>query len=657
MGPGFLNTLGWWQWALLGLIPPAIVALYFLKLRREPLEVPSTYLWQKSIEDLHVNSIWQRLRRNLLLLLQLLIVLLAMFALLRPGCRGTTLTGDRFVFLLDQSASMAATDVAPTRLEEAKRRVLALIDQMSSGSKAMVIGFADTAHVVQQFTDNRRLLRQQVRGMKPTAGGTSLLGALQLAAGLANPGRIATEAGDTQVADPLPATLYVLSDGGFDDAETRDFSLGNLAPVFVPIGRPDAANVAITALSSRPDETDPAKRQVFARLENFGGKKVTAAVELYLNDQLVDADEVALDGGQAGRLVFDLVGVDSGRLRLDLRPDDALPLDNVAHAVVNPARRGRVLLVSPGNETIWWALITDRARQIADAEQIGPEQLPAYRDATASGTYDLVIYDRCQPAALPRANTVFIGALPPGDAWQSEPISAPQIIDTDLSHPIMHLVQLDDILIGRALALTPPAGSTVLIDSNRGPLCAINPREGYEDLVLGFEIVHAADGRQELNTNWPVGRLSFPSFLLNVLQYFAGDPVTQSAANVRPGQPVALKGSGSTDRLGVRLPDGTSREVLPDRHGKFLFRATGQIGVYQVRESGQTTYRFPVNLFSSSESNIASRPDRTIQVGYVDVEGQVDWEPARRELWKPILLVALGVLLFEWYIYNRRIYI
>src|SRR6187455_2663553 len=81
----FRNTLAPWQWGLLALVPPAIIALYFLKLRRQPLEVPSTYLWKKSIEDMHVNSLWQRLRQNLLLLLQLLLVALAMLALLRPG--------------------------------------------------------------------------------------------------------------------------------------------------------------------------------------------------------------------------------------------------------------------------------------------------------------------------------------------------------------------------------------------------------------------------------------------------------------------------------------------------------------------------------------------------------------------------------------------
>ena len=89
------ELLGRFQWAILLSIPPLIVLLYFLKLRREPLEVPSTYLWARTVEDLHVNSIWQKLRRNLLLFLQLLLLLFAILACLNPSWSGTKLEEDR----------------------------------------------------------------------------------------------------------------------------------------------------------------------------------------------------------------------------------------------------------------------------------------------------------------------------------------------------------------------------------------------------------------------------------------------------------------------------------------------------------------------------------------------------------------------------------
>ena len=127
-----ISTLTASQWAMLSLVPLGIVLLYFLKLRRESVEIPSTYLWARTVEDLHVNSLFQRIRRNLLLLLQLLTIAFAALALLRPGVRGDASSKGRIVFLLDSSASMMATDVEgdENRFEKARRLIRERIDAM-----------------------------------------------------------------------------------------------------------------------------------------------------------------------------------------------------------------------------------------------------------------------------------------------------------------------------------------------------------------------------------------------------------------------------------------------------------------------------------------------------------------------------------------------
>src|SRR6516225_1411677 len=113
-----------WASLLLVLAPFLIILLYFLKLKRKPLQVPSTFLWRKSIEDLHVNSLFQWLRDNVLLLLQLLIVLLLIYSVLAFQVHGGTTTGKHFILLLDNSASMSATDVQPSRRVWAKHEAL-----------------------------------------------------------------------------------------------------------------------------------------------------------------------------------------------------------------------------------------------------------------------------------------------------------------------------------------------------------------------------------------------------------------------------------------------------------------------------------------------------------------------------------------------------
>src|SRR6516165_5965437 len=107
-----------WAALVLLLVPLAIIALYFLKLKRKPLSVPSTFLWRKSIEDLHVNSLLQWLRQNVLLLLQLLTLLALIYAVMAFQFHGKSSEGQHYIVMLDNSASMSATDVTPSRLHE-----------------------------------------------------------------------------------------------------------------------------------------------------------------------------------------------------------------------------------------------------------------------------------------------------------------------------------------------------------------------------------------------------------------------------------------------------------------------------------------------------------------------------------------------------------
>src|SRR2546430_13134107 len=107
---------------------PSLLVLYFLKLRRREMPIASTLLWKKAIQDLQVNAPFQKLRRNLLLILQLLLLAALCLALSRPVANYTLGAGKTSVILIDRSASMSARDVdGHTRLEEAKKRAKEII--------------------------------------------------------------------------------------------------------------------------------------------------------------------------------------------------------------------------------------------------------------------------------------------------------------------------------------------------------------------------------------------------------------------------------------------------------------------------------------------------------------------------------------------------
>jgi hypothetical protein len=693
----FLPALSAWQWALLLAVPPAIVALYFLKLRRQPLEVPSTYLWHKSIEDLHVNSLWQRIRQNLLLYLQLLIVLLVMFALLRPGWRSGMLSGGRYIFLIDNSASMNATDIAPSRLDEAKRQTLTMIDNMHSGDQAMVISFSDVARVEQGWSNYRRDLRRAVENIRPTHRPTSIDEALRAAAGLANPTRISDE---TQK-EILPAKVFIFSDGKFPPVE--GFSLGNLEPTFIPIGQPSVANVGIVAFSVRRNEERENQLEAFGSIQNFGAAAVTMPVDLLLDGNIIDTSKVDVKRGETAGVSFRLPDVDVGVLELRLTQPDALHDDDRAWAAVNSSRRPKVLLVTPGDEALELALATARAGEMAEISKAKPEVLKTkeHQRAAGGGAFDLIIYDRCRPEQMPRANTLFIGSVPPPEAnatltpakaaggsadakpaadeptvdtpiaansatdkstggkWWSlgEAVVYPQIIDLDRTHPLMQWLDLGDVDIAEARPVNPPSGGTRLLDSSKGTLLAIAPREGFEDAVLGFDLYTTdQNGDQTPNTNWPIRR-SFPAFVYAVLGYLGGASGVQAGESVKPGQPITLHSDAPVDELTVRTPQGGTLSAVRGAGGTFHFSETGELGPYEVREGSKLVERFSVNLFDPLESNIPAAKEQSIQIGHVTVQGHSGYEPLRQETWKWLLVAGLAVLLLEWYIYNRRVYV
>src|SRR5215475_14110091 len=104
-----MNWISPWLAVWAGAITiPSLIILYFLKLRRRDVEISTTLLWKKAIEDLQANAPFQKLRRNILLLLQLLALGAALVAVGQPQVKGDAPLGAKHVIVIDRSASMSA---------------------------------------------------------------------------------------------------------------------------------------------------------------------------------------------------------------------------------------------------------------------------------------------------------------------------------------------------------------------------------------------------------------------------------------------------------------------------------------------------------------------------------------------------------------------
>ena len=113
---------------------PVFLLLYFLKLKRQEKVIACTLLWKRAVQDLQVNAPFQRLRRNLLMLLQFLALLAMLAALAGPVLSLHSQYAERYVLLIDNSASMNATDVQPSRLEYAKQQAMIFVSSLTEES-------------------------------------------------------------------------------------------------------------------------------------------------------------------------------------------------------------------------------------------------------------------------------------------------------------------------------------------------------------------------------------------------------------------------------------------------------------------------------------------------------------------------------------------
>lgn len=718
------------QWAalLLFLVPPLIVLLYFLKLKRKPLSVPSTFLWRKSIEDLHVNSLFQWLRENILLLLQILAVLILLYALLDFRLHGSAASGRHYILMIDNSASMAATDVGPSRLAWAKAEALKEIDAATDGDYGMVIEFNATANTLQSYTNNRGLLRKAVEQIGPTLRTTRIEDALALAESLANPRRSGDEPSVTPSnvepgkertyvpADGLRTEIHLYSDGRF--ADQPDFSLGNLQINFHSAGRRElepvtaamrkAANVsaaaevegpalvnnlALGACSVGREGGDPTRVQIFARVLNFRNVDVVTRVQLTLSvngrtrgvyekevrlpARTVRAEKVALRQTEQSESVperyrlsgvpgeasvsFDLADLDDTtqivvHLQL-LKAEDHFPVDDEAWLVISAVRKARVLLVGTPNPVLNAYFNDPSTLETAAVTRLLPPALKteAYRRPALQGEFDLVIFDRCAPEKedeMPQANTFFVAAVPP--PWQKDASEKfdRQIRGWDTRHPLMrYLVGLDQVGFDEAFRVRDlPPRTPRLLESQDTLFLFPLSRQSFTDLVLTFPLL---TDKGEYNTTW--WRLpSFPLFLQNVVMTLGNVRDESNEETLRAGMVKILRPDVAVKELQVTPPDGKVIPLTRGQRPEFTFGDTEQLGVYRVSWDGAWKHTFGVNLLDVEESNLEPRPE--LRFGSQTVtSGEERGQP--RQLWKWLALLALGLLLGEWYIYNRRVYV
>jgi len=664
-----MNFLAPWYIPVLaaGLTIPPLVLLYYLKLKRRDLPIASTLLWRRAVEDLQVNAPFQKLRNNLLLILQLLILLTAILAISEPMFSGSRGVDKAMILMIDRSASMGVEeDNGQTRLSIAKEEAQKMIDDMSTDQRAMVISFADRARVLTTFTDDKNTLRQAVDSIKQTDIPGRLSEALELAEAHSTP--IGEDIGlSTQV---TMSQYIVFTDGRLPD--TKDIVVQRGSLEIIRIGQ-QMENVGIVDLDVRRHYEEPLKLSILARLRNFGSEPASRDVSLYLDGELKGVRTVSnlaplaekdklkqinLSGlppeGNEANAAFELMWDKAAQIEVRLSAGDPFPTDDRAYAIVTPPRPMTVLLVTPGNYYLRKLL---RSMPLDKYDVWSPDEYERKPDEELMENgrcrYDVVIMDGHSTDRLPPGNFFFMGAIPLIEGVNlGEKVQGGIFLDWDDTHTILRHVAVEAINIFSWYDLELPNQATTLIEGITGPILALLNHERNQFLISAFGFFD--ETRSYLNTDW-VLQEGIVVFMYEALRYLAGNTTIGQQEPVAPGRAFTVAAKPGTSKVTITRPDGRSESVAVRTTGLLTYGQTDRVGIYSISTGIVGEDARAVNLVDDDESFIAPNEDFRIAAG--EIKAMEGADRSNRPLW-PYLLMAFGATLFiEWFVYNKRAFV
>ena len=471
--------------AVFALALPAILLLYLLKRRYPETEIASHLLWRRALREQEANRPWQRLRRSLLLLLQLMVAACLVFALMRPQVQGRASSAAPVVIVIDRSASMTAAasrgSGEASALDEALRAVAAAAEELSSSRPVTLIAAGGEPELLLQDETDRREIPRALEAIEPHYGRTDEEAALTLADALVR-GREGAElwlATDGRLRGAIPAA------SGF-----RLFAAGR-----------DGANTSVAAFGLQAGADG---YEASAALIHYGARPAEGTLALIPAGASMPAAERPFRLEPGEQRVFTFEGLPAAEhYRAEIRTADDYEADNKAFAFPAAAERGRALLVGESSRFLSAALGLAGV-DIVQADPAGFEP----DDATADAVDWIVLYGADERMLDTDAWRRLLGSKPVWRIWSaSSPPPGGTVVEPDGSradirpHPVTAHITLADTHIARIVQADPGPGMEPIAFYGGVPVLHAGTADGRPQLVLAFD---PADSDLPLRADFPI---------------------------------------------------------------------------------------------------------------------------------------------------------
>ncbi|MDB6116609.1 MAG: N-terminal double-transrane protein [Verrucomicrobiaceae bacterium] len=609
LAPAYLNLL----W--LALVP---LALYLFRRRARRVQV-STLLFFRTLAREHQESAWlRRLKKWLSLALTLLVFLFGILALARPARDTAGDTLGAVVFMIDCSASMAATDGKVSRLDEAKREARAHVVSLPDSAVVSLIAFDTKPAVLLSRSRNRREFVRLLDTMtvSPAEGDTqaAFVVARHLAS-LENSSQI-WHAGDEATPDVSTATAYR----------------------FVDVGLSKVANVGITGFQLRKAPLTRDKYEAFVEVAAAAAnaEPMSATLEARIGGRIAQLRELELKPGESVPLILPMEGTHGELLELELRGNgDCLGWDN---AVAAPLPVLKPLLVA------WVTDKPDPFTELALGALVEAGRLDVMRGDPKTWPLkikpDVYVFENWLPEAWPTDAPVV--ALSPNKS--SGPLQAQTLSGNGLpydsirslaaEHPVLYRVNTSRLSLTQTSAIDAAQVLETLWMAGSEPVLSAGEVNGQRLVVTGF-----SPSKSEQLAMLP----AYPLLLGNALYWCAEN--SEALVDLKAQRTGQLISAPGLTRW--RAWDGSRFIPAADTSAGFLLELK-RVGAWAT----STGRMGSCVLASAKETNVRQHTPKGSAAG---LEAKSPSLLATTMSWPKVLLWSvLGLLLFESFLFHRK---
>lgn len=606
-----MTVSNWWPLALLVLIP-VIILLYMLKQKAKEYPFSSSMLWREIYNNIEATKPWEKLKKNLLMILQIVTVLLLIFALMAPYLKRGGRRFDNVILVIDTSASMGIRyNEDRTRLEEAIERACDYVDTLSETAQVTILTSDQEAGIVKSNVTDKSDLRKALREIQ----GTDLKGDAGTAVSVVQSMANQWEQYEAVFLTDTPVELGSL--------EARVINLytdyQNLSMDYIGYG-------------TEYDEAGNPSLTVIGKITNGTASDVVTDVNLYGDDTLLMVQSVQVPAASSQFFYFQQVDFNGNVLMAEINNKDDLEADNRAYAARKGQGQERVLLVTNDNMFLEKAIVN-----VSWVDLYKTNQLSA---VGKDEEFDLYIFDGMVPDTLPEEGNIIYMNPPPGNGITVS-ASITSVNLEFLETEITSYVSGFHFGVSSAREFERPVWADNFISSGSGCVGYFGIDGQRRVAVLGFDL-HDSDLALQAE---------FPILVSNLMDYMMVSGMV-SEDYYETGDKIVFNGNLNGSEIRIQNPEGIVT-TLAAAVETSAYTDTGRAGIYsvsqtvnEVENTENFVVRFPVEQ-ESHQNGEKTEENETVGEDDKNLSGG-------RDLRNLIIILILIALAVEWFVYVRQ---